>query len=80
MQNALGAASVAVEILLLLLLIWVVYDIVAEYSARRRFARLRALRNLWLRDLGRVTSAAPAATANSRKRDRRTSQHRARRV
>ena len=80
MQIALGAASVVVEILLLLLFIWVVYDIVAGTSARRRFARLRALRNLWLRDLGRVTSAAPAATGDSRKRGRRTSSHHARRV
>src|SRR5271165_2552967 len=55
MQHAMGAASLAAVILLLLLFVWLLHDIMSEYSARRRFARLRALRNFWFRDGRRQT-------------------------
>src|SRR5260370_28455920 len=48
-QQALGAASIAVAILLFLLLVGLLYDLITGYSARRRFARLLALRNFYLR-------------------------------
>jgi hypothetical protein len=54
MQHALNVASIAGAILLIFILVWLIYDFIAEYSARRRFAKLRALRNFWLRDLDRV--------------------------
>jgi hypothetical protein len=47
MQPALGAGSIAEIIslpLLLLLSIWLLHEIIEEYSSRRRFARLMALR------------------------------------
>jgi hypothetical protein len=55
MQHVLGAASMAGVILLCFLLVWLLYDIITEYSARRRFARLQALKRFW-----RETSTAPA--------------------
>ena len=61
MQHALGAASMAGLILLCLLLIWLLYDITAKYSARRRFARLKALKRFWSE-----TSTAPARKAGLR--------------
>src|SRR5260370_33802867 len=48
-QQALGAASIAVAILLFLLLLGLLYDLIMGYSARRRFARLPALRSFWER-------------------------------
>jgi len=49
MQHAAGAASIAGSIFLFLLFIALLYDLIAVYSARRRFARLLALRKFWLR-------------------------------
>jgi hypothetical protein len=54
MQQAMGAASVAVSLLLFLLFITLLGKLIAGYSARRRFARLRALRNFWEDDLNRA--------------------------
>jgi len=48
-QHALAGASIAGSIILLLLLLGLLNDLIATYSARRRFARLRALRHFWLR-------------------------------
>jgi hypothetical protein len=49
MQQAVGAASIIAVALLGLLLLWLLYDMITNYSARRRFARLKALRKFWLR-------------------------------
>jgi len=75
MQPALGAASIAEIIslpLLLLLSIWLLHEIIEEYSSRRRFARLMALRRFW-RQGSRQTRAH--ATAKFDKYDGRRPQH-----
>lgn len=66
MQHAFDAASIPISILLLSLLAWLLHDIITDFFARRRFAKLRALRNSWLQNLGHATSAAPTRRANSR--------------
>jgi hypothetical protein len=48
-QHAVAGASIACSIFLLLLLLGLLHDLIGAYSARRRFARLRALRHFWLR-------------------------------
>jgi hypothetical protein len=48
-QHAVAGASIAGSIFLFLLLLGLLHDLIAGYSARRRFARLRALRHFWLR-------------------------------
>jgi ABC-type Fe3+ transport system permease subunit len=54
MQQALGAASIVVAILLFLLLVGLLYDLIMGYSARRRFATPRATpRNPRLKGRGR---------------------------
>jgi len=50
MQHGLGAASIGGEIFLILIFVWLLYDIVTGYLARRRFAKLMALKSFWLRD------------------------------
>jgi hypothetical protein len=57
MQHALDAAFIAGEILLFLVLVWLLYDLVTGYLARRRFARLLALKNFWLQDRRSQTAA-----------------------
>ena len=77
MQPALGAASIAEIIslpLLLLLSIWLLHEIIEEYSSRRRFARLMALRRFW-RHGSRQTRAGAPATAKFDKYDGRRAQH-----
>ena len=54
MQQAMGAASVAASLFLFLLFIKLLHELIAGYSARRRFASLRALRNFWEDDLNRA--------------------------
>jgi len=49
MQEAIGAASIAAAIFLFLLLVGQLHNLIMGYSARRRLARLRALKNFWLR-------------------------------
>ena len=74
MQPALGAASIAEIIslpLLLLLSIWLLHEIIEEYSSRRRFARLMALRRFWMRE---SRQGAPA-TARLDKYDGRRPRH-----
>ena len=74
MQPALGAASIAEMVslpLLLLLSIWLLHEIIEEYSSRRRFARLMALRRFW-RQGSRQTRAH--ATAKFDKYDGRRRQ------
>src|SRR3974390_3162416 len=77
MQPALGAASIA-EIIslpfLLLLSIWLLHEIIEEYSSRRRFARLMALRRFWKHG-SRQTRAGAPATAKFDKYDGRRAQH-----
>ena len=75
MQYALDVASIAVEIFVLLLAVWLLYDIITAYSARRRFARLLALRRFWLRNRSSQASAALATSGNPRKYDRRRARH-----
>lgn len=70
-----GAAFIAGEILLLLVLVWLAYDLVTGYWARRRFARLLALKNFWLQDrrsqtAGRCANAYPSKAAQPRRRTR----------
>ena len=48
-QHAVAGASIAGSIFLFLLLLGLLLDLMAGYSARRRFARLRALRHFWRR-------------------------------
>src|ERR1700731_4669057 len=77
-EAALGAASIAVSILLFLLLVGLLYDLIMGYSARRRFARLRALRNFWERR-GRAAdvlrSDSPPALRNRLPRSSNSSEH-----
>ena len=77
MQPALNAASIA-EIIslpfLLLLSIWLLHEIIEEYSSRRRFARLMALRRFW-RHGSRQTRAGAPATAKLDKYDGLRPQH-----
>jgi hypothetical protein len=70
-MHALDAASIAGIVLLLLLLVCLLYGIITEYLARRRFARLLALKNFWLRDGGGRTGVDSAASADARKFGRR---------
>jgi hypothetical protein len=58
-QHATAAVSIASSILLCLVFIGLVYDVIAGYSARRRFAKLLSLKKFWLRERSRAT-AAPA--------------------
>lgn len=67
MQHVFDTASIPILILLLSVLAWLLHDIITDLLARRRFAKLRALRTLWLQDLGSATSTAPTTRANSRK-------------
>jgi hypothetical protein len=67
---ALDAASIAGIVLLLLLLVCLLYGIITEYLARRRFARLLALKNFWLRDGGARRGAPPNLVVLSEKRGR----------
>jgi hypothetical protein len=62
MQPAIGAESIAGIIslpLLLLLSIWLLHEIIEEYSSRRRFAKLLALRRFWVQEWSRQTRVAP---------------------
>jgi uncharacterized membrane protein YtjA (UPF0391 family) len=63
MQQAAGAASIAASILLFLVFVLLVYDLIAGYAARRRFARLLALRKFWLRQRSNLRSAPAAVQA-----------------
>jgi hypothetical protein len=77
MQPALGAASIAEIIslpLLLLLSIWLLHEMIEEYSSRRRFARLMALRRFWMQG-SRQTSAGASAAAKLDKHDERRRRH-----
>jgi hypothetical protein len=59
MQYAAGAASLAAVALLALIVVWLLYDMITAYAARRRFARLQALRKFWLRARERELRPAP---------------------
>jgi hypothetical protein len=48
-QHAVAAALIAVSTLLSLIFIGLVYDLIAGYLARRRFAKLLFLKKFWLR-------------------------------
>src|SRR3974390_65195 len=77
MQPALNAASIAEIIslpLLLLVSIWLLHEIIEEYSSRRRFARLMALRRFWRHGSRQPRAGAPA-TAKFDKYDGRRAQH-----
>ena len=79
MQQAMGAASVAVSLFLFLLLIKLLHELIAGYSARRRFASLQALRDFWEGDLNHAHQRrlAPAYRAGfENKAERRTAERR----
>ena len=56
-QHATAAVSIAGSILLCLVFIGLVYDLIAGYSARRRFAKLLLLKKFWLRGKSCATAA-----------------------
>ena len=58
-QHATAAVSIAGSILLGLVFIGLVYDLIAGYSARRRFAKLLSLKKVWLRGKSCATAAPP---------------------
>ena len=59
MQHATAAVSIAGSILLCLLFIGLVYDLIAGYSARRRFAKLLSLKRVWHGGKSCATAAPP---------------------
>ena len=58
-QHATMAVSIAGSILLCLVFIGLVYDLIAGYSARRRFAKLLSLKKVWLGGKSCATAAPP---------------------
>ena len=56
-QHATAAVSIAGSILLCLVFIGLVYDLIAGYSARRRFAKLLSLKKVWLGGKSCATAA-----------------------
>ena len=58
-QHAAAAVSIAGFILLCLVFIGLVYDLIAGYSARRRFAKLLSLKKVWLGGKFCGTAAPP---------------------
>ena len=58
-QHATAAVSIAGSILLCLVFIGLVYDLIAGYSARRRFAKLLSLKKVWLGGKSCATAATP---------------------
>ena len=58
-QHATAAVSIAGSILLCLVFIGLVYDLIAGYSARRRFAKLLSLKKVWLGGKSCATAAPP---------------------
>jgi hypothetical protein len=58
-QHATAAVSIAGSILLCLLFIGLVYDLIAGYSARRRFAKLLSLKRVWHGGKSCATAAPP---------------------
>ena len=58
-QHAIAAVSIAGSILLCFVFIGLVYDLIAGYSARRRFAKLLLLKKFWLRGKSCATAAPP---------------------
>ena len=65
-QHAVAVASIAACILLCLVFIGLVYDLIAGYLARRRFAKLLSLKKFWLRERSRATAAAALSRGASR--------------
>jgi hypothetical protein len=63
MQHATAAVSIAGSILLCLLFIGLVYDLIAGYSARRRFAKLLSLKRVWHGGKSCATAAPPISGA-----------------
>jgi len=75
MQSVSDIGSIALEIFLFLLPVALLYNYISIYLARRRFARLLALRKFWLRGRSRQGSVAPAISGNPDKYDRRWARH-----
>ena len=65
-QHAVAVASIAACILLCLVFIGLVYDLIAGYLARRRFAKLMSLKQRWLRERSGTTAAPPVSRRTPR--------------
>jgi hypothetical protein len=70
-QHATAAVSIAGSILLCLLFIGLVYDLIAGYSARRRFEKLLSLKRVWHGGKSCATAAPPISGRASQSPHRR---------
>jgi hypothetical protein len=70
-QHASAAVSIAGSILLCLVFIGLVYDLIAGYSARRRFAKLLSLKKFWVGGRSCAT-AAPSGFGRADGRPRKS--------
>ena len=65
-QHTTAAVSIAIFILLCLVFIGLVYDLIAGYLARRRFAKLLTLKKFWFEARSCATAAPPTSRSACR--------------